>query len=111
MAVVSSTRGAKSAARPATVAFKHINALFTLERDLKELNVGERYTKHLALSQLIVDQFYEWLAFQRPRVLPKRAFGEAIAYCFNQKENYIIFYITIALNLITTRLSDSLIRS
>ena len=67
-------------------ALKQINALFLLERDFKELSIDERYAKRLELSRLLVDQFYEWLAFQRPRVLPKSAFGEAINYCFNQKE-------------------------
>ena len=71
---------------PAKEALKQINALFRLERDFKELSDSERYAKRLKLSGPLVDQFYEWLACQRPRVLPKSAFGEAITYCFNQKE-------------------------
>jgi transposase len=71
---------------PAKEALKQINALFMLERDFKALSIEERYAKRLELSRPLVDQFYEWLAFQRPRVLPKSAFGEAITYCFNQKE-------------------------
>ena len=57
-----------------------------LERDFKELSIDERYAKRQEMNRPLVDQFYEWLAFQRPRVLPKSAFGEAITYCFNQKE-------------------------
>lgn len=63
-----------------------INQLFKLEKDLKELSAKERYRQRLKLSKPVVDQFYEWLAYQRPRVLPKSAFGTAINYCFSQRE-------------------------
>lgn len=81
----------KQADVPAKEALKQINALFLLERDFKEMSNKKRYTKRQELSRPLVDQFYEWLAFQRPRVLPKSAFGEAITYCFNQKEKLYHF--------------------
>jgi transposase len=70
---------------------KQINALFMLERDFKELSIEKRYTERQEKSRPLVDQFYEWLAFQRPRVLPKSSFGEAITYCLNQKEKLYHF--------------------
>ena len=35
-------------------------------------------------SSPLVDDFYAWLNYQRPRVLPKSAFGLALTYCLNQ---------------------------
>ena len=93
---------------PAKEALKMINALFMLERDFKELSSDERFAKRQELSQPLVDQFYEWLAFQRPRVLPKSAFGEAITYCFNQKEKLYGFLLDGRLELDNNRAERSI---
>ena len=45
----------------------------------------------LTHSRPVVDEFYAWLNYQRPRVLPKSAFGQAIAYCLNQWPKLMAF--------------------
>lgn len=81
----------KNAEVPAKEALAQINALFRLEHGFKELSPEERYLKRLEYSRPLIDQFYEWLVYQRPRVLPKSAFGKAISYCFNQREKLLNF--------------------
>ena len=72
----------------ADVAARHglgfCNRLFALERDLKGVSDEERYRERLKRGQPIIDEFRAWLDYQRPRVLPKSAFGQAIGYCLNQ---------------------------
>ncbi len=71
---------------PAKEALKQISAIFMLIRNFQELSIEKRFTKRQEMSRPFVDQIYEWLVVQRPRVLPKSVFGEAITYFFNQKE-------------------------
>lgn len=44
----------------------------------------ERHKQRIEHSLPIVEAFLAWLNYQTPRVLPKSAFGQAIAYCKNQ---------------------------
>jgi len=60
------------------------NQLFTIERDLKESTSEQRYDGRRERSRPVLDAFLVWLKYQRPRVLPKSAFGIAIQYCLNQ---------------------------
>lgn len=60
------------------------NKLFAIERELQDETPEERYKKRLLKSQPILDAFKEWLKYQTPRVTPKSALGQAIAYCRNQ---------------------------
>lgn len=60
------------------------NQLFAIERDLKEATNDERYQARLARSRPVLDAFLAWLNYQKPRVLPKSALGQAIQYCLNQ---------------------------
>lgn len=62
------------------------NKLFAIEREIKELSPEERYKRRRTRSRPLVDGFYAWLNYQRPRVLPKSAFGQAISYCLNQRD-------------------------
>lgn len=74
--------------RAADVAAKNglafCNQLFDIERDLKNVTPRERYETRLKRSRPVLDEFLAWLKQQRPKVLPKSAFGQAIAYCLNQ---------------------------
>ncbi len=63
----------------------YCNQLFSLERAMKTATSDERYEMRLKKSRPLFDEFYAWLDYQRPRVLPKSAFGKAIAYCLNQR--------------------------
>jgi len=69
----------------------YCNRLFALEREMHELSPEERYATRLTRSRQLVDDFHAWLLYQRPRVLPKSAFGQAIAYCLNQWEKLTAF--------------------
>ena len=60
------------------------NRLFALERELKKVSPEERYRIRLKRGRPIVDEFKEWLDYQRPKVLPKSAFGQAIGYSLKQ---------------------------
>jgi len=62
------------------------NRLFALERELKNLSAEERYHQRLKRGKPIIDEFKKWLDYQKPRVLPKSAFGSAVDYCLNQWE-------------------------
>lgn len=81
-------RNAEVAARQG---LKFCNRLFDIEREIKELSAKERYKIRLEKSRPIVDSFYAWLKYQKPRVLPKSAFGEAISYCLNQRDRLVAF--------------------
>jgi len=67
------------------------NRLFSLERAMQRASPEERYEMRLTHSRPLVDEFYAWLNYQRPRVLPKSTFGQAIAYCLNQWTKLIAF--------------------
>ena len=67
------------------------NRLFALEKKLKELSPEERYRERLKRGRPIIDEFKAWLDYQKPRVLPKSAFGQAIGYCFNQWEKLLAY--------------------
>jgi len=58
--------------------------LFAIERGLKDSTPEERYAARLKYSRPVLDEFLAWLKWQRPRVLPKSAFGKAIKYCLSQ---------------------------
>lgn len=60
------------------------NALFEVERRLKEATAEERHAARLEESRPILDRMAAWLESQRARVLPKGLLGTAITYCTNQ---------------------------
>lgn len=62
------------------------NRLYRLEHELKDVTPEERYKVRLEKSKPILDEFYKWLKFQRPRITPKSTTGKAITYCLNQWE-------------------------
>ena len=74
----------KTAEVAAKEGLDYCNRLFALESEMKELAPQERHAMRLKNSRPLVDDFHAWLNYQRPRVLPKSAFGQAIAYLLNQ---------------------------
>jgi len=84
------------------------NRLFAIERKIKELSAEERYKIRLERSRPLVDDFYAWLKYQKPRVLPKSAFGQAINYCLNQRERLVAFLIDGRLELDNNRSERSI---
>jgi hypothetical protein len=80
----------------ADVAARHglefCNRLFTLERELKKVSDEERYRERLKRGRPITGEFKAWLDYQKPRVLPKSAFGQAVRYCLNQWDKLMAFF-------------------
>ena len=79
----------------ADVAARHglefCNRLFTLERALKKVSDEERYRERLKRGRPIIDEFKAWIDYQKPRVLLKSAFGQAIGYCLNQWDKLLAY--------------------
>ncbi len=98
----------KDADVPAKEGLDYINRLFRLEREMKELSSDERHRLRQEKSRSLLAQFYYWLAYQRPRVLPKSAFGEAITYCINQREKLEGFLLDGRLELDNNRAERSI---
>jgi len=81
----------KTAEVAAKEGLAYCNSLFALERQMHALSPEERCAMRLSRSRPLVDEFHAWLVFQRPRVLPKSAFGQAIFYCLNQWDKLTAF--------------------
>ncbi len=67
------------------------NQLFAIEKQLEEATPEERYQARLERSFPVMEAFHGWLIQQRPRVLPKSTFGQAIAYCLNQWDKLKVY--------------------
>jgi transposase len=57
--------------------------LYKIEKVLHDVSPQERYERRLEKSKPLLDKFYQWLKYQRPRVTPKSTTGQAINYCIN----------------------------
>lgn len=75
-----------TAKQPATDALNAIRALYSVEREAKELGLDAEATKQLRQerSKPILDQMLPWLQAQRAAFLPKSPMGKAIGYAINQ---------------------------
>jgi transposase len=80
-ALPNAQRGAAVAAKEG---LEFCDRLFAIERQLGNATPDERYAKRQELSRPVLEAFSAWLKYQKPRVLPKSAFGQAINYCGNQ---------------------------
>jgi len=69
----------------------HCNALFAIERDLKDASPEERHAERQKRSLPVVEAYSAWLRQQRSRTLPKSLVGQAIAYSLNQWEKLTAF--------------------
>jgi len=67
------------------------NKLFAIERELHDVTSEERYAKRQEKSRPVLDQFKDWLKYQRSRVTPKSATGMAIQYCLNNWDGLVNF--------------------
>ena len=63
--------------------YKFCNRLFRLERDIEELNDGERQAKRQEKSKPIIDEYYVWI---EKISCPTGKLKEAVTYALNQKE-------------------------
>jgi transposase len=87
---------------------KFCNQLFAIEKDIKDLSDKKRLEARLKRSRPVVDEFYAWLKYQKPRVLPKSAFGKAIGYCLNQRDRLEAFLLDGRLELDNNRSERSI---
>jgi len=69
----------------------YCNKLFAIERELRDVTPEERYEERLKRSKPILDEFYSYLKYHMPRVLPKSVLGGAIRYCINQWDKLTAF--------------------
>jgi transposase len=69
----------------------YCNALFAIERDLKDATPEERHAQRQKRSLPIVEAYSAWLRQQRSRTLPKSLVGKAITYSLNQWEKLTAF--------------------
>ncbi|MCR4442719.1 MAG: IS66 family transposase [Peptococcaceae bacterium] len=74
----------RSAGVAAKEGLEFCNRLFAIERDIKDAAPDERYKIRLVRSRPVLDAFLAWLKSQKPQVLPKSSFGQAIKYCLSQ---------------------------
>ena len=67
-------------------ALSRVRALYAVEREAneKELTGADLATYRREHAGAVLAAFGEWLAEQRPRVLPKSLIGEAVTYVTNQ---------------------------
>ena len=69
----------------------YCNALFAIERDLKDVTPEERHAERQKQSLPIVEAYSAWLRQQRSRTLPRSLVGQAIAYSLNQWDKLTAF--------------------
>lgn len=60
------------------------NRLFVIERGLQNMTPDARKSARLNVSKPVLDEFRDWLEYQKPRVIPKSLLGKAVTYCINQ---------------------------
>ncbi|MDQ0111947.1 IS66 family transposase [Paenibacillus harenae] len=83
------TRGNKDSV--ASQGLAYCNALFAIERELKDASPEERYAERKKRSLPILEAYSVWLKQQRSQTLPKSLVGKAIAYSLNQWEKWTAF--------------------
>jgi transposase len=65
--------------------FKYCNAIFRIERELKDVTPDERKAARLKRTKPILDEFKQWLDKQAESgVLLEGTTGRAVKYCINQ---------------------------
>jgi hypothetical protein len=69
----------------------YCNALFAIERNLKDATPEERHAVKQERSLPVLEAYSKWLHQQRSRTLPKSLVGQAIAYSLNQWEKLTAF--------------------
>ncbi len=84
------------------------NKLFAVERVLHDLTAEERYEGRSVKSRPILNEFRDWLNYQRARMTPKSATGVAVHYCLNQWDKLEAFLLDGRLELDNNRSERSI---
>ena len=67
------------------------NALFEIERLAIKMSASERYDLRQKESKPLTEDFFEWVAEQRFKILPQSLLGKALTYAQNQKKYLLTF--------------------
>lgn len=73
----------------ALIGKRYCDKLFTIEQELKDLSLNDRYLKRQEQARPVLDEFRSWLEKQR---LVKNAFGKAVSYTLDQWK-YLVRYL------------------
>jgi transposase len=92
----------------AKIGLDFCNQLFAIEREIRDATPEKRYKIRLKRSRPVMDEFLAWLKEQKPRVLPKSTFGQAITYCLNQWDKLEAFLLDGRLELDNNRSERSI---
>jgi transposase len=67
-------------------AISHLQKLYRIETEIKDLEAAEKQSARQAQARLLLDEFRAWLDKSAGQVPPKMALGKAIAYTLGQWE-------------------------
>jgi transposase len=65
-------------------ALAHINALYRVERSLKDTSTEDRYRERQRQAHPILEKLRAWLDISLPNTAPKTSLGKALTYLDNQ---------------------------
>ena len=74
----------KNSVSRAAWAINHIQKLYRIEKQIKDLSDTEKYHARQTQSVPLLTQFKQWLDKSAQQVLPKTALGKAVHYCIRQ---------------------------
>jgi transposase len=75
----------------AEYALEHIQQLYAIEREAKELNTAHRKTMRLEKSLPIINELGKWIARENKHVLPKSPIGKAFNYAVNSWDSLLSY--------------------
>ncbi len=66
---------------------KYIDELFSVEKEIAELNIDEKLKVRQEKSAQILKKFYEWVSLTSQKYITNKKLKEALTYVQNQKES------------------------
>jgi len=79
-AIKAQGKGAAGKTGRAQQGLAHIQCLYRLERDIRDLSAAERHQRRQDQARPLMDRLREWLDKSLPQVPPQSAIGKALAY-------------------------------
>lgn len=77
--------------KPALVALGFIRKLYDVERSLSDLDLDSKLAERRSRAGPIVNAFFDWVAAEKPKAVPKSPLGKALSYVANQKRALMRF--------------------
>ena len=103
-----SSKSSTSVKPAALEGLEFCQALFKIEKELKDLTDEERHAARQERSRPIVERFRQWLEQKSHSVLPKGLLGTAVGYCLNQWDKLTTFLKDGRLELSNNRAENSI---